>query len=353
MRFAAVAPAYDTHEGNVSDIRLRDAHQEGVRGDTTPATSPAHLRGLPSHGLGDSAAVWSSLRRARAAIQELREIREVRRLLDAVPSTLCRLGFDRAMVSRVDESTWVVERFYSENDPEWAAQINQVAQQTPQRLNPTLFETDMVRRRRPVLVSKAQHDKRVNRTLAEATRSKSYVAAPIMPDGDVIGFLHADRYYHDREVDADDLELLSLFAEQFGHVLERTQLLERLDSLRDSVGALTDSLNRTVNDCRSATIQMWPAGGPPSAARLAQPLRVPPAPVRNVGRPSPDSVLTTREVEVLRLMAEGDTNARIATRLVISEGTVKSHVKHILRKLGAANRAEAVCRWLKRNEESS
>src|SRR5581483_5113239 len=56
--------------------------------------------------------------------------------------------------------------------------------------------------------------------------------------------------------------------------------------------------------------------------------------------------LTRRELEVLRLMAAGDTNGRIARRLVISEGTVKSHVKHILRKLGAANRAEAVSRWL-------
>jgi len=45
-------------------------------------------------------------------------------------------------------------------------------------------------------------------------------------------------------------------------------------------------------------------------------------------------------------MAAGDTNGRIARRLVISEGTAKSHVKHILRKLGAANRAEAVSRWL-------
>jgi hypothetical protein len=46
-------------------------------------------------------------------------------------------------------------------------------------------------------------------------------------------------------------------------------------------------------------------------------------------------------------MGQGYTNAQIARRLVISEGTVKSHVKHILRKLDAANRAEAVAIWLR------
>jgi DNA-binding NarL/FixJ family response regulator len=46
-------------------------------------------------------------------------------------------------------------------------------------------------------------------------------------------------------------------------------------------------------------------------------------------------------------MTSGATNVRIAEQLVISEGTVKSHVKHILRKLRAANRAEAVARYLR------
>lgn len=45
-------------------------------------------------------------------------------------------------------------------------------------------------------------------------------------------------------------------------------------------------------------------------------------------------------------MAQGQTNAAIADRLVISPATVKSHVKHVLRKLRAANRAEAVSRYL-------
>jgi DNA-binding NarL/FixJ family response regulator len=54
--------------------------------------------------------------------------------------------------------------------------------------------------------------------------------------------------------------------------------------------------------------------------------------------------LTDREFEVLELVALGRTNAAIASRLFISEGTVKQHVKHILRKLRVENRAEAVSR---------
>jgi DNA-binding NarL/FixJ family response regulator len=59
-----------------------------------------------------------------------------------------------------------------------------------------------------------------------------------------------------------------------------------------------------------------------------------------------ESPLTRRELDVLRLVATGATNTQIANRLVISSGTVKSHVKNVLRKLQAANRAEAVARWL-------
>jgi DNA-binding NarL/FixJ family response regulator len=44
-------------------------------------------------------------------------------------------------------------------------------------------------------------------------------------------------------------------------------------------------------------------------------------------------------------LASGKTNAQIATVLFVTEGTVKSHVKHILRKLGATNRTEAVARF--------
>ena len=54
--------------------------------------------------------------------------------------------------------------------------------------------------------------------------------------------------------------------------------------------------------------------------------------------------LTDRELEVLRLLAAGRSNQRIAHDLVVALDTVKTHVTHILGKLGAANRTEAAAR---------
>ena len=54
--------------------------------------------------------------------------------------------------------------------------------------------------------------------------------------------------------------------------------------------------------------------------------------------------LTGRELEVLRLLAAGKSNQRIAHDLVVALDTVKKHVTHVLGKLGAANRTEAVAR---------
>lgn len=56
----------------------------------------------------------------------------------------------------------------------------------------------------------------------------------------------------------------------------------------------------------------------------------------------PDAGLSKREIEVLECLAQGKTTLQIAADLFVSENTVKTHVRHILDKLEAANRAEAV-----------
>jgi two-component system, NarL family, response regulator YdfI len=68
-------------------------------------------------------------------------------------------------------------------------------------------------------------------------------------------------------------------------------------------------------------------------------LQTPPA---NEAPVAPPEALTAREIEVLRLVAEGLANKEVAARLGVSEHTVKFHVASIMGKLGAASRTEAV-----------
>jgi DNA-binding NarL/FixJ family response regulator len=61
-----------------------------------------------------------------------------------------------------------------------------------------------------------------------------------------------------------------------------------------------------------------------------------------------EEALTAREIDVLRHLADGNRNQDIAEKLFIAEETVKFHVKHILEKLGASDRTQAVAIALRR-----
>jgi LuxR family maltose regulon positive regulatory protein len=82
-------------------------------------------------------------------------------------------------------------------------------------------------------------------------------------------------------------------------------------------------------------------------ARLQESFTTTPAPGRvdrvDAGHGLVDP-LTDRELEVLQLVATGSRNADVAEQLVVTLDTVKKHVSHILDKLGATNRTEAVAR---------
>ena len=71
------------------------------------------------------------------------------------------------------------------------------------------------------------------------------------------------------------------------------------------------------------------------------PTRAAPKPPRPSTGVQLDTELSSREVEVLRLIARGATNREIAEQLVISEGTVKNHISNILSRLGLRDRTQA------------
>ena len=55
--------------------------------------------------------------------------------------------------------------------------------------------------------------------------------------------------------------------------------------------------------------------------------------------------LSTREIEVMSLIANGHTNGEIATHLFLAEKTVKNHVRRIYSKLGVGSRPDAIAHW--------
>lgn len=86
-------------------------------------------------------------------------------------------------------------------------------------------------------------------------------------------------------------------------------------------------LRRTIKAAAAGQVQL----SPQASAYL----------VREIQAVTPPELLTERETEVLRLLAQGQSNKDIARHLQIVEDTVKVHVKHILAKLGVQSRTQA------------
>ena len=88
-----------------------------------------------------------------------------------------------------------------------------------------------------------------------------------------------------------------------------------------------DDLRRAIKAAAAGQVQL----SPKAAARLMREVRAPDSP----------EALTEREVDVLRLLAQGQANKQIASNLHIGEKTVKTHVSNILAKLGVPSRTQA------------
>ena len=278
----------------------------------------------------------SSVQRALA---ELRAIGSVELMLRRCTELVCkRCGFDRAILFRVDGDTAIAASAFDRRVPDFEAKVRHFGEKIRPVLDEMLLETDMLRRRTPAIVHDARQDSRTFKPLIDLSQVRSYVAAPIVPGGRVIGFLHADVQYQHREIDIVDRDVLWAFAEGYGYALERTLLRDQVRQQRDKVRQLLATADELVNEIGESELQIERADNE-AASRASSPLPS--------GGSRVHALLTPREIEVMELLAQGLTNRQIAERFVVTEGTVKAHVTHIYRKLRAANRAEAVHQYMR------
>jgi DNA-binding CsgD family transcriptional regulator len=267
--------------------------------------------------LGPVAEAARRLRGVQRAMTRLSSLDSVARLVSAAPREACRaVGFDRAMLSHIRGDRISFASVSFEADPIMAADFARLARAVRPRLDRCAPEHEAVVRQMPVLVRDAQSATGLFRPLTHVARTDAYVVAPIVRDGHTVGLLHADAYGTGRVLDELDRELLWTFATGIGWAMDD---ISSRGQRRLQAGA--DGEEPFVSEVR--------LGGAELEGELT-------------GSGGRFSTLTAREHEVLHLMAEGASNASIGEALVISQATVKSHVRHILRKLGAANRTEAV-----------
>jgi DNA-binding CsgD family transcriptional regulator len=277
------------------------------------------------------------LERVRAALARLADAGPVSEIIERAPAEAAiAIELDRVLLSRVEDGWLVAEALHWDGDAKSAEQTLARLRAAPAQIAYPLVEGELLRRRRAAIVTPEDGDPATRQANWEVMRWGDYVVAPVIMEGHVVGFLHGDRA--DRPLRAAEREALSRFAEGFSDVYERAVLRRRLRIERQELRRIA-----TWADARTAEL----SDGAIDLARDRQPADGEDSERPPAARSALHDLLTPRELDVLEHLVRGETNADIARSLVVSEGTVKFHVKNILRKMNAANRAEATSRYLR------
>jgi DNA-binding CsgD family transcriptional regulator len=276
----------------------------------------------------------------RQGLERLRRIASSASLLDRVCQEVVECcGFTRAMLTRVEGDWWLPWMAYFSDDRE-------LEQRFVEWMNTKRFKADLghnLLALRPVVVRDAVAAAKGFAPMIEFSKTKSYVAAPIIPAGRLVGVLYGDPGATGPPVDEIDRDILSAFAHDFGLIYARVMLVERMRAQRERIDEAFQFADNMMNSLANAEIELARTPAARLPAEGEEPVMGSTTPAQEV-----EELLTAREAEVLGLMVKGASNAVIAEQLIIKEGTVKSHVKHILRKLDAVNRAEAISKYMGR-----
>lgn len=294
--------------------------------------------------------VFHALARLRTDVvdEESLQAESVRELGEAA-------GFDRVLASQVSGSKWLPRVLYESAAPGVLGDYL-CGLEIPFDVSPP--EANVVRRRVSMLVSDTGEADAACGSygpLVELSKTAGYVVAPIVVGGAVVGLVHADAEESGRILTVADRDVVRIFADAIGLIRERMLLDEKMRRYRDRIDhALGSSLSVIDDVVRIPTVLGDHVPRTHHAAELQDDMgfgsergRSKGMQVGHFARGSRVANLTNREMDVVQLLIEGVSNSEIAVRLTVSESTVKSHVKNVLRKLGATNRAGATARYLR------
>jgi DNA-binding CsgD family transcriptional regulator len=230
------------------------------------------------------------------------------------------LGFDKALLSFVEDGGFVVEE-----------SVSGLGGPTVIRRRGCVAERECIRLRDTIVTDEG--DLPAAPGYRERLGSAQYLVAPVIAGSRVVALLHVSRS-SEGGVSARDIDVLDTFASAYSLLHERMLNTERVQQQRTSIARAaarqTEEAERIAAAAISLDVEYDNRVEPPTIA--------------------PDSAfaatLSDRERQVFARLVLGASNAEIADDLVATIETVKTHVKRILRKIGAINRSEAIALYM-------
>jgi len=262
-----------------------------------------------------------AVRSLTAVIRRLKEAESLPRLgREACTELREALDFDNALLSFIEDDGFVVEEsHHGFGGPTVIARRE------------CMPEADCIRLRQTIQTKAGEIP--ATDGYGELLGATEYLVAPVIAKAQVVALLHVTRSSRGG-VSVGDNDVLDAFASAYSLLYERMMNSERVQHQRVSIARAAARLSEEADRIASAAINL--AGGHDDGVETPT-MAADSALVSN---------LSDRERQVFERLILGASNADIADELVITVETVKTHVKRILRKIGAINRSEAIALYL-------
>lgn len=299
----------------------------GVRGDG--AASTADLRAIASYlrAQADAREMRTSgrtdvVRSLTEGIRRMKKAGSLQGLGRQACNELCdALGFDRALISFVEDEAFVVEESnLGLGSPQVIPRVDCVPERECVLLHDTICTNDS--------------DRPATLEFRALLGSDHYLVAPVIAESRLVALLHVSRD-SGCDISVEDIDVLDTFASAYSLLHERMVNTERVQQQRTSIARAAARLTEEVDRIAAAIVSL-------DVEQDDYCIEPPTIPADSVLA----GTLSGRERQVFERLVLGASNADIADELVITIETVKTHVKRILRKIGAINRSEAIALYM-------